>query len=138
MADGMKLVMLCCVLHGGSAATVRADMADPTQPPPGYSSRELADPTIPAPVVPALRVESLFLMGDKPYALVDGIIVRPGDPLADGRIARIDAAGVWLRVPGARRNRLLKWLPDVVKTPLPAPAEMSRHAPQAPLRKEMK
>lgn len=60
-------------------------------------------------------------MGDRPYAVVDGRIVRLGDPLAKGKVARIDATGVWIGVPGAGRAspsmRHIKWLPNVAKTP---------------------
>ncbi len=137
MADGMKRVLLLCVGVAGFCAA-QAEVSDPTRPPPGYSEQELAGHPESAPQTPALEVSSLFLMGDKPYALVDGQIVRPGDPLADGKVARIDAAGVWLRVPGAAGLRLLKWLPDVVKTPLRASAREPLNSPHAPARKEKK
>ena len=103
------------------AATVQAEINDPTRPPPGFGEHEPSGPTVPAVQEAALIVSSLFLMGDKPYAMVDGQIVRPGDPLGDGKIARIDAGGVWIRISGTGNNpaglRQLKWLPEVVKTP---------------------
>jgi len=87
------------------------------------------DGNAPAPRRPAawlqlLRVPNLFTV--------------PGDPLAGGKVARIDAAGVWLHVPGAAGLRLLKWLPDVVKTPLRASAREPLNSPHAPARKEKK
>lgn len=102
-----------------------ADSADPTRPPQGFSEQPGASAQIPqdAPLV----VSSLFLMGNKPYAVVDGQIVRPGDPLAGGRVGKIDANGVWISVPAGGRTpsgmRQLKWLPDVVKQPVRARME---------------
>jgi len=108
------------VLHGAA----HADISDPTRPPPGYAEQELSGAAAPAQQEAALVVSSLFLMGAKPYAVVDGQIVRPGDPLAGGRVGRIDANGVWITVPAGGKTRtgmrLLKWLPEVVKTPAQA------------------
>jgi len=107
------------VLHGAA----HADITDPTQPPPGFSEQPGA--AAPAQQEAALVVSSLFLMGAKPYAVVDDQIVRPGDPLAGGKVAKIDANGVWVSVPGGGKAkpsmRQLKWLPAVVKTPAKAP-----------------
>ncbi len=135
MADSMKFILLLSVC---AAPLAQAEMSDPTRPQPGYSEQELASRGESAPKAPALAVSSLFLMGDKPYALVDGQIVRPGDPLADGKVARIDAAGVWLRMPGTSRLRLLKWLPEVVKKLPATAARESLNTPHAPARKEKK
>jgi len=100
-----------------------ADSADPTRPPPGFSDQPGA--VVEAPQEAPLVVSSLFLMGAKPYAVVDDQIVRPGDPLAGGKVAKIDANGVWVSVPGGGKAkpsmRQLKWLPAVVKTPAKAP-----------------
>lgn len=137
MVDGMKIVLMLCAGFAPVGA-VLAEMSDPTRPPPGYSEQELAGHPESASQAPALAVSSLFLMSDKPYALVDGQIVRPGDPLADGKVSRIDAEGVWLRTPGAASLRLLKWLPDVVKTPLRTPSRAPLNIPHAPPRKEKK
>lgn len=96
-----------------------ADSTDPTRPPPGFSEQPGAVAQTPADA--PLAVSSLFLMGAKPYAVVDGVIVRPGDPLAGGKVGRIDAQGVWISMPGVDKARgsmrLLKWLPNIVKTP---------------------
>jgi hypothetical protein len=115
------------------AAAANADMADPTRPPPGFSEQLGAVAQTPqeAPLV----VSSLFLMGAKSYAEVDGQIVRPGDPLAGGKVAKIDANGVWISIPGGGKAktsmRLLKWLPEVVKTPVkPGEAQKSPPAPR--------
>jgi hypothetical protein len=47
--------------------------------------------------------------------------VRQGDPLANGKVVKIDANGVWITITGTDKRgnsmRLLKLLPDVVKTP---------------------
>ena len=112
------------------SSAAHADITDPTRPPPGYAELELSGAAAPAQPEAALVVSSLFLMGAKPYAVVDGQIVRPGDPLAGGKVGRIDANGVWISVPaggavparGKTRTgmRLLKWLPEVVKTPAQA------------------
>jgi hypothetical protein len=105
------------------SSAANADSLDPTRPPPGFS--EQPGTAAPAQQEAALAVSSLFLMGAKPYAVVDGQIVRLGDPLAGGRVAKIDAAGVWIALPGGGKTktsmRQLKWLPEVVKTPAKAP-----------------
>ncbi len=98
-----------------------ADLADPTRPPPGFAERDMAGSVATKRIEAGLNVSSLFLMADKPYAVVDGQIVRPGDPLADGKVTSIDARGVWIGLPD-RSKRLLKWLPDVVKTPAGTPS----------------
>ena len=95
-----------------------ADLNDPTRPPPGFSEQgKAADAPDEAPLV----VSSLFLMGAKPYAVVDGQIVRLGDPLAGGKVGKIDASGVWIASPASgktrTRMRLLAWLPNIVKMP---------------------
>ncbi len=121
MADGMTRTYTAALLLGLSLGIAApANASDPTRPPPGFSDTELSGATPAAPQSAALAVSSLFLMGDKPYAVVDGMIVRPGDPLADGKVVRIDATGVWLRVGAGKGEaglRQLKWLPEVVKTP---------------------
>lgn len=87
--------------------------ADPTRPPAGLGSAAVAGQDVeglPAPLI----VQSVFLTGKRPYALVDDMTVRVGDRLADSRVSRIDEQGVWL---GTRNNkRLLKLTPDVSKT----------------------
>jgi hypothetical protein len=120
MANGLKLAALCCAtLLSNNAAG--ADINDPTQPPPGYSAHDLSGTALPEPKAAALIVTSLYLMGNKPYAMVDGQLVRPGDPLASGKVAKIDAHGVWIAVAGQSKGRsnlqLLKLLPQVAKTP---------------------
>lgn len=104
------------------AAAANAEMTDPTRPPAGFSDQPGV--VVEAPQEAPLVVSSLFLMGAKPYAVVDDQIVRPGDPLAGGKVAKIDANGVWVSIPGsgkAKTNmRQLKWLPTVVKTPAKA------------------
>jgi len=120
MAYGLKLAALGCATLLSHAAA-GADINDPTQPPPGYSAQALTGTALPAPEAAALSVSSLFLMGDKPYAIVDGQFVRQGDPLASGKVAKIDAHGVWIAVAGESKGRsslrLLKLLPQVARTP---------------------
>ena len=118
MADCLNAAALFFALTLIGAA--HADIADPTRPPAGYAEPELASIGANSPKEPGLNVSSLFLMGDRPYAVVDGQIVRPGDPLADGRVAGIDARGVWIARPD-KSKRLLKWLPEVNKTPARTP-----------------
>jgi hypothetical protein len=116
MADCLNVVGAgLLLLLSGSAL---AEIGDPTRPPAGFRETLASGAAEIAPPPPA--VTSLFLMGDKPYAVVDGQIVRPGDPLAGGRVTRIDAAGVWLRIgsgKGAAGLRQLKWLPEIDKSP---------------------
>ncbi|MEW6676833.1 MAG: hypothetical protein AB1421_02840 [Pseudomonadota bacterium] len=87
-----------------------AGLADPTRPPPGQGSDAGGD-TAP----PALVVSTVFLMGKRPYAIVDGMTVRVGDRLCEARVTRIDEQGVWLAENGGKR--LLKLLPDIDKRP---------------------
>jgi hypothetical protein len=120
MADRLIHVALFCAL-GLLQSAAFGQINDPTQPPPGYSTSAPA-PKVEAPPPEApLLVTSLFLLGDKPWAVVDGLIVRPGDPLANGQVGKIDANGVWISITGADKAssgmRLLKLLPTVVKSP---------------------
>jgi hypothetical protein len=53
--------------------------------------------------------------------------------LAGGRVARIDAAGVWLRIgpgKGATGLRQLKWLPEIDKRPAVAPPRARMENPR--------
>ena len=84
-------------------------LADPTRPPPGHAAAGEVPPE------PPLVVGSVFLSGRQAYALVDGREVRVGDSLGEGRVARIDERGVWIRLP--RGLRLLPLLPAVRKSP---------------------
>ena len=124
MADRLTskpLAMVAAVSLLAISATAAADLSDqsdPTRPPPGFSEQgKAADAPDEAPLV----VSSLFLMGAKPYAVVDGQIVRLGDPLAGGKVGKIDASGVWIASPASgktrTRMRLLAWLPNIVKMP---------------------
>ncbi|OYY95304.1 MAG: hypothetical protein B7Y41_02015 [Hydrogenophilales bacterium 28-61-23] len=122
MADRVTFALLFTSL-ALLAASVAADPVDPTRPPPGFSAQPGAAASASAREEAPLAVSSLFLMGARPYAVIDGQIVRPGDPLAYGKdgkvgkVGKIDAMGVWLVLPGGGK-RLLKLLPDVVKTPV--------------------
>lgn len=122
MVDRLIAAALFCALALPGA--VAAEITDPTRPPPGYAELELSGAAAPARQEAVPVVSSLFLMGAKPYAVVDGLIVRPGDPLAGGKVGRIDAHGVWVSVAAGGKTRsgmrLLKWLPEVVKTPAQA------------------
>ncbi len=120
MADRLNVAALALGMALPLNGAFAAETNDPTRPPPGYSQRDASASAAATPQAAPLRVSSLFLLGDKPYALVDGQIVRPGDPLAEGKVAGIDARGVWIVLPD-RRRRLLKWLPEVVKTPAGSP-----------------
>jgi hypothetical protein len=104
---GLALFLLAC-----APPLVAADPSDPTRPPPGFSEQGRVGA---APQEPPLLLSSLFLMGNKSYAVVDGQVVRVGDKLEAGRVGKIDEAGVWLQT--ATGPRQLKLLPDVSKTP---------------------
>jgi hypothetical protein len=123
MADRLKPWSACCrafsIAGGGCAATALAyaDIGDPTRPPPGF--RRNATPTAPE-IPPAAAVDQPVPDGRQTLCRGRWQIVRPGDPLGRRQGGRIDAAGVWMRIPGQGGNRLrqLKWLPEiVVKTP---------------------
>jgi hypothetical protein len=94
----------------GLASAAWCGMTDPTRPPPGFGAAGGS-----AAMAPPLVVSSVFLMGAHPYAQVDGMTVRPGDRLGDGRVSRIDAQGVWLR--SRAGERLLRLVPGIDKTP---------------------
>lgn len=125
MADGvMRTLGLALLLL--LAGAVRADTAepdDPTRPPPGFAESGAGA----APGEPALAVTSLFLMGARPYAVVDGQIVHVGDHLGEGRIRRIDAQGVWLRT--AAGTKLLRLLPGVEKVEKTGKVEKAEKRP---------
>ncbi|MEW5788423.1 MAG: hypothetical protein AB1899_11280 [Pseudomonadota bacterium] len=109
MAAAVTTLLALATLLLAPAATWAAD---PTRPPPGFAEdapagREAA--------LPALAVGAVYLLEKKPYALVDGLVVKPGDPLGEGRVSRIDERGVWLKT--AAGPRLLPLLPQVKKTP---------------------
>lgn len=87
-----------------------ADLADPTRPPPRLGAQ-----AVDAPAAPPLSVNGVFLMGQRPYAVVDGVTVRIGDPLGGGRVGRIDEQGVWLD--GRAGRRLLRLVPGMDKRP---------------------
>ena len=88
-----------------------ADLIDPTQPPAGYGEAAQGRE---APREAALQVSAVYLMGARPYALVDGQVVRVGDRLAGGRVIRIGDAGVWLKTAAGMRH--LELWPGVKKT----------------------
>jgi len=100
--------VMACVLPA-----VAADLTDPTRPPTGFSEQPRAAE---APQAAPLLVSSVFLMGKKPYAILDGQVVRVGDRLESGRISKIDESGVWLKTPTGPIQ--IKLLPDVKKTPV--------------------
>ena len=109
MAKALKLLALLALVPTGLPQALAA-MDDPTRPPPGFGAPRGAQPQE-AP----LQVGGVFLMGPKPYALVNGMTVHPGDRLGGGQVERIDHRGVWLKVGGGKR--LLELVPDVVKRP---------------------
>jgi MSHA biogenesis protein MshK len=96
-----------------------AGLADPTRPPAGLGQDATSETT-----PPALVVSTVFLMGKRPYAIVDGMTVRVGDRLGDARVTRIDEQGVWLAESGGKR--LLKLLPEIDKRPLAGKKTMEK------------
>jgi hypothetical protein len=120
MANRLIHGVLFCAL-GLTQGVAFGQINDPTRPPPGYSTSAPATKAEAPPPEAPLLVSSLFLLGNKPWAVVDGLIVRQGDPLANGKVGKIDANGVWITITGTDKRgdsmRLLKLLPDVVKTP---------------------
>jgi hypothetical protein len=141
----LTLLALTASSAGVSLPVRASSITDPTKPPAsfqlsttisgqqGTQEGTMADSLTPAKA--PLSVTSLFLMGDNPYALVDGVILRPGDPLAEGKISKIDAQGVWLKVPneetGGSSLRQIKLLPDISKT-------MAKPRPQSKPKKQPK
>ena len=114
MVDPMSGKIFCIALCVAGSTLLSSAWADndPTKPPPGFGNLPGADQplVLEAPLV----VQSLFLTGKHPYAVVDDMTVRVGDRLADSRVSKIDEHGVWL---GTRKDRrLLKLTPDISKT----------------------
>ena len=105
-----KVVIALGTAMLGATLLAQAGMNDPTRPPPGFGL-----PPGQAPAEAPLVVGGIFLMGTKPYALVDGMTVRVGDRLGEARVTRIDHQGVWLQ--GGAGKRLLKLAPEVEKRP---------------------
>jgi hypothetical protein len=104
---GAPILLLACALPARAA-----DLGDPTRPPAGFSEQPKAAD---APKEAPQQVSGVFLMGRKPYAVLDGQVVRVGDKLEAGKVTKIDENGIWLRTPTGPRQ--LKLLPDVVKKP---------------------
>lgn len=91
--------------------------SDPTRPPAGFSEQPVAAAAKPAEPVPELA--GVFLLGERPYALLNGQALHVGDRLEEGVTVRaIDEQGVWLQTPQGPRQ--LKLWPQVRKTPRPA------------------
>lgn len=107
MADFLKFLLLLL-----PACAALAD--DPTRPPPGFVEKPAAATGEEAQEAPPPRIDAIFSVGGKSYAMVDGQAVRVGDELGGGRITRIDEQGVWLKTPQGPQQ--LKLLPDVKKT----------------------
>lgn len=98
-----RAIWLTPLLAGAPAS---AQLTDPTRPPPAMTAAGQAD-------APLLHVTSVFLMGKRPYAIVDTLTVRVGDPLGDGKVRAITEHGVWLGTPAGKR--LLPLVPDIDK-----------------------
>lgn len=90
----------------------------------GYgSAQELADPTRPpadhfaeagAPAV-ELSLQSVILpVGGRPLAVISGRTVRLGDPVGEGRLARLTETEAVIRGPGGLRR--LRLTPAAEKT----------------------
>ena len=107
MAEPVKWGALLALL---AVLPAHAELPDPTRPP--FTQTEAAGGNTEVP----LTVSALYLTSKRPYALIHGMNVFVGDPLGDGRVTRIDEQGVWLK--GAAGEKLLRLLPEVVKTPV--------------------
>jgi hypothetical protein len=124
----VALILACSSLQA-------ADLPDPTRPPAAFTAPP-PDKAAPPPQV----VNAVYLTGKTPYALVDGIALHVGDPLGEGKVTRIDEAGVWLKEPGG--VRVLRLLPGVEKTSSPpagakAGAQSAENKPVTPDRKSV-
>ncbi|MBI5331605.1 MAG: hypothetical protein HZB71_13470 [Betaproteobacteria bacterium] len=109
MAD---LVRWAAFLALGAALPAHAELTDPTRPPSSLAAAAGESET-------PLQLTALYLVGKRPYALINGMSVHVGDPLGDGRVTRIDEQGVWLKGPAGVRQ--LRLLPEVTKTPAAPP-----------------
>jgi hypothetical protein len=109
-------LLLAGLVFAGFVPTAAAELNDPTRPPAGFVERAASGEATALASPPApLELSALFLMGDSPYAVLDGQVVRVGDSLPAGRVIRIDEHGVRLKTPAGTRQ--LELLPEVKKTP---------------------
>lgn len=112
MAKPLTPLLLAALLGSGACLA----QGDPTRPPSGFSEQPGAVSDRPAEV--SLELKGVFLMGARPYALLNGQSVRVGDRLDEGVVvSAIDEQGVWLKTPQGPRQ--LKLWPQVKKTPSP-------------------
>lgn len=88
-------------------------------------------PGPPAALVPSGHVAVLMLHPEQPFALVDGLVVRPGERVGDWRVTGITERGLALRRDG--QTRILSPTPALVKTMRPPAPEA--HKPAPPLRR---
>lgn len=114
------LVWVLALALGLPVTGLTADLPDPTRPPAAFTAPPPDKAAAKAPEV----VNALYLSGKKPYALVDGIALHVGDPLGEGKVTRIDEAGVWLKEPTG--ERVLRLLPGVEKTVSDTPDQAGR------------
>lgn len=119
-------LLLAGIAHAFAGAE---PLTDPTRPPgvaPAVAAAARAASSVAAPPeAPQLRSIQLWPRGDS-SALVDGRVVRVGDPLGDATVVGIDAHGVLLRR-GAHDQRLAL-LPGAAKTIAAGPAPAFRSA----------
>lgn len=87
---------------------------DPTRPPAGF--QEVPSAVIEAaPVEVPLALTGVFLLAERPYAMINGQAVRVGEELGAGQVVSgIDEQGLWLKTPKGVRQ--IKLLPQVKKT----------------------
>jgi len=110
------------------AAAVHAQaLVDPTRPPAGWLAR-----AAPAAERAASSVQTVKTSKTGPVALVDGQVVKIGDPLGEGRVIRITDSEVVLQRAGGA-TEVMKIHPRVEKHPAVHQPEASVGDVPAPL-----
>ncbi|PVY70310.1 MSHA biogenesis protein MshK [Tamilnaduibacter salinus] len=101
-----KLLLILMVMAGPALA-----LKDPTRPA-GTSAPVDAKPTR-----TSLSLTSIIQAGERRRAVINGQVVREGDPVAGTQVLSIDSDRVILRQGGKRR--VLRWQgpPDIKTTP---------------------
>jgi len=103
-----RLIALCLALHTHSS-WAQGDVHDPMRPP-----ANLAAASKPASVAAPENVQMLLMGGQRSFAMVDGVIVKPGESLKAWRLVSIGSHSVVMR--HAAVTEEISIHPAVVKT----------------------
>lgn len=106
---GLCIRWILAALWAGMAASSLADMPrDPTQPPAGINAAGTNTGT-----AAGTQIQSITISGNRRYAMINGITMKPGDTISEGRIVKITENSVIVK--SANGLTTLKMFPDVDK-----------------------